>query len=142
MPPLERRLFVYDTLLEGEKEHGLLEGAERVGACATEAVFELVDLGALGALIPGGSTSVQGELYHVDLAMLVKVDVIRQVPILFDRARVRLADGLEAETYVMKPDQARGRRRLHQGDWRKRFTDNVRPFDSPFARWARGRFSE
>jgi gamma-glutamylcyclotransferase (GGCT)/AIG2-like uncharacterized protein YtfP len=142
MPPLDRRLFVYDTLLEGEKEHGLLEGAERVGACATEAAFELVDLGALGALIPGGATSVHGELYHVDLAMLVKVDVIRQVPILFDRARVRLADGLEAETYVMKPDQARGRRRLHQGDWRKRFTDNVRPFDSPFARWARGRFSE
>jgi gamma-glutamylcyclotransferase (GGCT)/AIG2-like uncharacterized protein YtfP len=139
MPSLDRRLFVYDTLLEGEKEHGLLDGGERVGSCTTEGAFELVDLGPLAALIPGGSTSVHGELYRVDLAILVKVDVIRQVPILFDRARIRLADGLEAETYVMTRDQARGRRRLRQGDWRKRFTENVRPFDSPFARWARGR---
>jgi hypothetical protein len=40
---------------------------------------------------------------------------------------------------VMEPDQVRGRRRLHHGDWRKRFTGHVSPFESPFAKWARSR---
>jgi gamma-glutamylcyclotransferase (GGCT)/AIG2-like uncharacterized protein YtfP len=141
MPGLDRRLFVYGTLLDGERDHGLLEGGERLGACKTEPAFYLVDLGAYAALVPGGSTSVSGEVYLLDLGTLLKVDVLRQVPILFDRVRVRLIDASEAETYVMKPDQVPGRRRLCGGDWRKRFTEHVRPIDSPFARWARGRFS-
>ena len=139
MPALDRRLFVYGSLLEGESDHGLLGAGQRLGAYQTEPAFHLIDLGAYAALVPGGSTSVVGEVYLVDLATLLKVDVARQVPILFDRVAVGLSDGSRGEAYVMNPDQVRGRRRLHHGDWRKRFTGNVQPFDSPFARWARGR---
>ena len=142
MPALDRRLFVYGTLLTGESDHGLLETGQRLGAYRTEPDFHLVDLGACAALVPGGSTSVLGEIYLVDLATLLKVDVARQVPILFDRVTVGVSDGSKAEAYVMTPDQVRGRRRLHHGDWSKRFTGNVRPFDSPFARWARGRSTD
>ena len=135
----QRRLFVYGTLLAGESGHGVLEGSESLGAAVTEPAFQLVDLGPYAALVPEGTTSVVGELYRVEMATLLRVDVLREVPILFDRARIRMRDGSEAEAYVMTRDKARGRRTVHGGDWRKRFSDQLRPVDSPFARWSRGR---
>jgi gamma-glutamylcyclotransferase (GGCT)/AIG2-like uncharacterized protein YtfP len=139
MPDLDRRLFVYGTLLSGEPDNARLDGAEPLGPCRTEPAFHLVDLGAYAALEPGGSTSIQGELYRVDLRTILAIDVFREVPVLFKRVRIRLADGSEAEAYGMASDQLRGRRRLSHGDWRKRFTGHVRPLDGPFSRWARNR---
>jgi gamma-glutamylcyclotransferase (GGCT)/AIG2-like uncharacterized protein YtfP len=141
MPVTHCRLFEYGTLLDGEPDHELLARAERLGASSTEPAFHLVDLGVCAALVPGGSTSVAGELYLVDLKTRADIDVLRQVPILYKRFRIRLCDDSEAETYVLDPNQARGRRRLHHGDWRKRFTRDVPPpLESPFVRWARNRF--
>jgi gamma-glutamylcyclotransferase (GGCT)/AIG2-like uncharacterized protein YtfP len=139
-PMTHCRLFVYGTLLDGERDHALIGSAEKLGASSTEPAFHLVDLGAWAALVPGGSTAVVGELYLVDLMTRAGVDVERQVPILFQRVRILLGDGTEAESYIMTPDQARGRRKLHHGDWRKRFTRDVPPaIESPFVRWARNR---
>jgi gamma-glutamylcyclotransferase (GGCT)/AIG2-like uncharacterized protein YtfP len=139
MAAADRRLFVYGSLLRGEKDHALIEGRTRLGECNTEPAFHLVDLGPWAALVAGGSTAVAGELYSVDLPTLVAIDVALQVPVLFKRARIRMADGSEADAYAMDADQVRGRRKLHHGDWRKRFTGHVAPLDSPFAKWARGR---
>ncbi len=137
------RLFVYGTLLEGQPGHGLLGGAALAGVASTEPAFELVDLGPYAALVPGGSTSVVGELYEIDLETRARIDRERQVPLLFERIRIRLSDGSDAEAYVMGTDKVRGRRRLRHGDWRKRFAPNVpRPAPSPFVKWARGRFSK
>jgi gamma-glutamylaminecyclotransferase len=135
----DRRLFVYGTLLEGEKDHQLLAGRAPVGRFTTEAFFHLVDVGTYPALVAGGTTCVAGELYLVDLRTLLAIDVALQVPTLFARVRVRLSDGTEAESHVMGEDRVRGRRRLHHGDWRKRFTGHVAPVASPFATWARNR---
>ena len=60
-----RLLFVYGTLLEGHPGHGLLAGARFDGTARTEPSFELIDLGAYAALVPGGSTSISGEIYDV-----------------------------------------------------------------------------
>jgi len=110
---------------------------------ATEPTFALVDLGAYAAIVPGGSTSVSGEVYVVDLETRARIDRERQVPLLFERAKIRLADGTDAEAYVMSEDKVRGRRRLRHGDWRRRFAPAVpRPAPSPFVTWARGRFSK
>jgi gamma-glutamylaminecyclotransferase len=134
------RLFVYGTLLQGERDHSLLEGSHRLGDSKTEPAFELVDIGAYAAMVPGGQTAIVGEVYVVDLKTLADIDVHRQVPILFRRALVRLADGSQAASYLMSPEQVRGRRRLGHGDWRKRFAPGPRcPVENPFARKARKR---
>jgi gamma-glutamylaminecyclotransferase len=91
MEPRKCRLFVYGTLLEGQPGHGLLGAAELASVASTEPAFELVDLGPYAALVPGGSTSVVGELYVVDLETRARIDRERQVPLLFERARIRLA---------------------------------------------------
>jgi gamma-glutamylcyclotransferase (GGCT)/AIG2-like uncharacterized protein YtfP len=143
LEPRKCRLFVYGSLLAGQPDHHLLAGAEALGAAHTAPNYQLIDLGAYAALVSAGSTSVAGELYHVDLETRARLDRHRQVPILFERASVRLADGSDAEAYVMTPDQVRGRRRLRHGDWRKRFEPTIpRPAPPPFVQWARGRFSK
>ncbi len=132
------RLFVYGTLLSGERDHSLLKGSWRLDVASTEPVFELHDIGAYAAMVPGGRTAILGELYALDLQTLAAIDVRRQVPILFQRVQIRLADGSQAGSYVMDPEQVRGRRRLGHGDWRKRFAPGPRcSVESSFGRKAR-----
>ncbi len=107
----------------------------------TEAAFHLVDLGAYGALVPGGNTAVHGELYVVDRATGISLDVRREVPILFHRCVIRLGDGSVAEAHLLSPDQVRGRRRVASGDWRKRFASPVSHTAHPWTAWARGKRS-
>src|SRR4051794_21303469 len=95
-------LFVYGSLLEGEPHHALLAGAESLGAQATEPRYQLVDLGAYAAMIPG-TTSVQGELYAIDRDLRARIDRAREVPVLFQRVRIRLANQEEVEAYTCRP---------------------------------------
>jgi gamma-glutamylcyclotransferase (GGCT)/AIG2-like uncharacterized protein YtfP len=141
--PDKCRLFVYDSLLAGEPEHSALCRAEPLGEADTEPGYRLVELGARGALVRDGTETVRGELYLVDRKTLAALDVGREVPILFQRARIRLSDGGEAETYLMHPDQVRGKRRLPHGQWRTRFAPrSPRAAPGPFVAWSRGRFSK
>ncbi len=137
------RLFIYGTLLPGERDHALLAAAELLGPAQSEPRFQLVELNVYAALIPDGAVAVHGELYAVDLQTRRAIDVARQVPILFQRETIRLADGTDAETYLMTPDQVRGKRRLAHGDWRKRFAPPVeRRAGGAFVNWTRTRFDK
>ena len=137
------RMFFYGTMLPGERDHALLANAELIGPAATEGSYQLVELNVYAALVPDGKVAVYGELYSVDFETRRKIDVSRQVPILFQRAKVRLADGTEAETYLMTADQVRGKRRLAHGDWRKRFAPTVeRNAPGQLVSWARTRFEK
>ncbi len=120
------RLFVYGTELSGERDHGLLEGAPRIGEVRTIPAYTLVDLGPYAALLARGAASVAGELYEIDRKLRFKLDVKREVPVLFHRITVTLSDGTEAEAYAMKDEQVRGKRRLAHGDWRQRFAPRPR----------------
>lgn len=115
------RLFVYGSLLGGERDHGLLDGAELVGPARTAPSYTLVDLGPYAALIENGRVSVSGELYLIDKKQRFAIDVKRECPVLFQRISVRLDDDTLAETYAMRDEQVRGKRRLGHGDWRRRF---------------------
>ena len=119
---------MYGLLLAGEREHELIEGAEFLGAIVTAPQYTLVDLGVYPALLDRGQAAVVGELYLVDRKQRFAVDVKKEVPILFQRISVHLADGTTAETYAMKEEQVRGKRRLANGDWRGRFRPRPRSF--------------
>lgn len=139
--PVECLLFVYDTLREGEPLHAQLGESRFIGVASTLPAFSLVDLGPYAALLRGGSTSVVGELYAVSLQTRRQLDVERQVPLLFNRERVQLADGSEADAYILPADKARGRRRLAQGDWKKRFARPINPSaGGAWVAWSRGRW--
>jgi gamma-glutamylcyclotransferase (GGCT)/AIG2-like uncharacterized protein YtfP len=135
------RLFVYGSLLPGERDHALLAGAEFHGPVRTLPKYSLFDLQVYPALVKDGTTEVTGELYSVDATTRSRLDVCKECPILFQRARVELVNGDQAEAYFMRLDQVRGRRKVWNGDWRNRFALRPKPgADGPMVRWAKGRF--
>jgi len=137
------RLFIYGTLLPGERDHALLKDAELIGSALTEPGFELVDLGQYAVLVPGGKVAVQGEVYAASLETRRAIDVARQVPILFQRGSLTLADGTQADAYFMPPDPVRGKRRLGHGDWKKRFAPAIpHRAGGPLVSWAKARFDK
>jgi gamma-glutamylaminecyclotransferase len=139
--PAECLLFVYDTLRQGEPLHLQLGESRLIAITSTLPAFSLVDLGPHAALLRGGSTAVVGEVYAVSLQTRRHLDVERQVPLLFNREKLTLADGSEAETYVLPADKARGRRRIAQGDWKKRFSRPINPdAGGAWVAWSRGRW--
>ena len=112
------RVFVYGTLLSGEPNHRVLADADLVGEASTEAVFDLVSLGAFPALVPDGRTAVAGEVYVVNARTLADLDRLEGHPRFYRRRRIRLQDGDEVLAYVLAPDQARGRPAIASGNWR------------------------
>lgn len=115
------RLFAYGNFREGEADHQLLAGAEKLGQVSTKTGYTLIELGPLAGMIEGGLGAVVGELYSVDYPTLSACDKKRDHPRLFRRTTVVLADGSDAHAYLLDPDQVRGRRRVRGGDWRRRF---------------------
>ena len=118
-----RRLFVYGTLLSGEPNARFLAGATRVGAAATVALFDLIDLGGYPALRAGGRTSVRGEVYLVGDRQLPALDELEGHPTLFVRAPIALAGGDTAEAYLVPPTGLslahHTARVIPGGDWRR-----------------------
>jgi gamma-glutamylcyclotransferase (GGCT)/AIG2-like uncharacterized protein YtfP len=135
------RLFVYGSLLPGERDHELMAGATLIGAARTQTGYKLIDLGVYPALLVGGDGSVAGELYRIDKKQRFAIDVRKECPVLFHRTTVTLEDGSAAEVYAMRDDQVRGKRRIAGGDWKRRFEPRVRPDQAgALTRWARKRF--
>ncbi len=120
-------LFAYGSLREGERDHAALAQAECLGPATTPPRYRLVDLGVYPALVEGGQLSVTGELYRVDRELRRRLDVLKECPILFQRHSIELLTGQHADTYLMREEQVRGRRRLHTGDWKKRFSPRFGP---------------
>src|SRR6185503_11935759 len=98
--PLESgqyKLFDYGSLLPGERDHELLATARHLGPAHTPAEYYLVELNAFPALVRGGRVEVMGELYAVDAAALLAIDLRKENPVLFKRETIKLAGGELAE---------------------------------------------
>lgn len=115
-------LFDYGSLMRGERDHALMAEATALGLAQTVPGYRLVDLEVYAAMIRGGPGSVDGELYEISRELRRRLDVHKEVPVLFERQTVRLADGREADAYVMPEARVVGRRRLRHGKWRLRFS--------------------
>jgi len=111
-------LFVYGTLLSGERNHPLLAKAEPRGAACTAAAFDLVDCGGFPAIVPGGSTAIVGEVYAVDDPALAAIDRLEDHPHFYRRTVIRLTDDHLVEAYLLDRDRTTGLPRLPSGDWR------------------------
>ncbi|MGL5540453.1 MAG: gamma-glutamylcyclotransferase family protein [Erysipelotrichaceae bacterium] len=66
-------VFVYGTLLEGERNHYLLEGQPKIDDALLHD-HTLVELGSFPGIIKSKHNFVQGELYQIDNACKVRLD--------------------------------------------------------------------
>lgn len=121
MDAKQHTVFVYGTLLRGERNHRLLAGARFIAEAVTEPGFELADLGTYpGMAACGGDGTVTGEVYEVDAATLAALDALEEHPAYYQRQNIQLATGARAEAYLLEAAQVRGRRRIRSGEWRRR----------------------
>jgi len=119
-------LFAYGSLRRGEPDHELLAGARFLGIKRTEPKYRLVDLSVYPAMIEVSGYCVLGEVYEVTREIRRRTDVLKEVPVLFQRTTITLEDGTRAEAYVMRENQVAGRRRLRVEDWKQRFSQGRR----------------
>ncbi len=113
-------IFVYGSLLGGERNHRVLEGARFVGEARTAPSFSLHDLGSYPAMVADGSHAIVGELYEVDELTLARLDSLEGHPSYYERHTITLADGNAAETYLLPRDQVDHAPLITSGDWRQR----------------------
>jgi gamma-glutamylaminecyclotransferase len=113
------RVFVYGTLLAGEGNHRVLEGARFVCESKTLPAYSMHDMGYFPAVVAGGELEISGEVYEVDAQTLDRLDRLEGHPRFYRRTVVELACGMRVETYLMPPARVAGRRLIGSGNWRK-----------------------
>ena len=131
---MSHRVFVYGSLLSGEVNHHLLEGADLLGRHRTEPCFTMFGLGAYPGVARGGSTAIAGEVYRVGVKGLGLLDRLEDYPRLYGRTLIASPFG-NAWIYLYR-GRIRGRPVIRSGDWRAR-TASPNPYDAGAIRTAR-----
>lgn len=113
------RIFVYGTLRQDQKNHRVLTRIEAryVGRACTIPAYTMVNCGEYPAVIAGGRTAIQGEVYDLPMASIQALDDFEGVPNLYSRSRVKLTCGAELTAYLMHDWQVRHLPRINTGDW-------------------------
>lgn len=115
------RVFVYGTLLAGERNHRLLERARPIGEARTLPAFTLYDFGGYPGMVAGGEHAVPGEVYEVDEPALAAMDRLEGHPTFYQRTSIRLEDGTTVQAYLLRPDQVSHLPIIPSGSWRARY---------------------
>jgi gamma-glutamylaminecyclotransferase len=93
-------VLVYGTLKRGGTLHHEMAGQEFVSEVRTRPVYRMYNLGWYPGLVerPLNGRSVQGELWRVDSAGLVRLDVVEEVESgLYERRSVLLEPPFDSE---------------------------------------------
>jgi gamma-glutamylaminecyclotransferase len=114
------RVFVYGTLLAGERNHYHLEHARLVAEARTQPTFTLYDFGPYPAMVATGNHAVIGDVYEVDEPMLAAMDRLEGHPKFYRRTTIRLEDGSAVEAYLLQPEQVSQLPIITAASWRAR----------------------
>ena len=102
----DRPVFVYGTLMKGERANYMLDGSE-FGGCFLLKDYAMYHLGSYPGIQPLEGETVYGELYFVNSAMIAQMDEYEVEGDLYRRVRVSLSKGecsFPAEVYVYNRD--------------------------------------
>lgn len=97
------RVFVYGTLMLGERNHHWMRGAARIGRAVTPRGFSLWSLGQYPVACPGGGGRIRGEVYSLSFAHLCRLDVLEECPRFYRRRLVRTRFGLAWIYHQLEP---------------------------------------
>ena len=96
----ENLVFVYGTLMRGERAHSFLSGAEYVGEYRLMG-YAMYDLGWYPGIVPDPGRTVYGEIYCVHEKMLRDMDRYEGEGSLYHRTEVIAENDTETvETFV------------------------------------------
>lgn len=104
----DRPVFVYGTLMRGERAHHMLAGSE-FGGCWQLKDYAMYHLGSYPGIQPCEGETVYGELYFVSSDMIARMDEYEVEGDLYRRVTVSLSRGesrFPAEVYVYNRDVA------------------------------------
>src|SRR5215831_2349903 len=113
-------VFVYGSLLRGERNHSVMRDATFIRAARTAQHYTLYDLGSFPALVAAGTHAVAGEIFEVDEQMLEHLDRFEGHPRYYRRGPITLERGALVDAYLMTVHQVAGKGVVGSGDWRKR----------------------
>ena len=111
------RLFIYGSLMTGQRYHDHMAGALHVRSAWTQPSYELVDLGEYPALMNEGSVSVRGEVWEVGPTLLKELDAFEEHPDIYRRTSIELTDGDRVEAYLFVKSRLPEHPRVPSGDW-------------------------
>jgi gamma-glutamylaminecyclotransferase len=115
------RVFVYGSLRKGFGNHRLLEESTYIGEATTYPSYTMLHLGGFPGLVAEGSTPIKGEVYEVDDYTLARLDRLESHPDFYERTPIELADGMEAEVYLLPTDWLKDNQKIvSSGDWADR----------------------
>lgn len=116
------RVFVYGTLRPGERNHGYLHSARRIGGHVTQPAFTLLDTGPYPAALDAGDTAIVGDVFEVDDATFAALDRLEDYPVFYTRRPIATDHG-DAWMYLWIAERDSRWRRIAHGDWCRRHQD-------------------
>ena len=113
-------VFVYGTLMRGERAHSYLKGAVFMGEYLLRD-HEMYDLGRYPAIAPADGGVVYGEVYGITPDMLVEMDSYEGEGFLYNRKTVNVEnEGGRLEAFVYVYARELYGKKIEGGRWKER----------------------
>lgn len=116
------KVFLYGTLMKGERNNHLLKSSKFIKDIKTTPNFTMYSCTHFPAVIEGGNTSIKGELWWVTERDLIDLDRLESHPNFYVRKQIELENGEKVEAYILPIDILNG----CIGSWKENVTGSWR----------------